>query len=362
MGRTLRSSGNDICIQYNRLIAVSVRDLQYPALAFTGHLIVCIDAVNAVKQIHHTSVNIRLVTEVEIIGSCPKCGRPNRSRRSDCLYCGSLLRAATNEDGAEQNEFWIVVKVDHDNAAGLDAIAEFAKQDPAAARSAFASGCWLPLTAARSRPAAESITSRLAENLVDVRIFDDNDLLPSAAPMRLTGIDDDLAEFRARAPGDLESLPALVADTRLVVHGTLRTAAVERTERRTSSGRQLLNETTANSDEAVLDLFLGPDDDWYRIRPVGFDFSCLGDERTLIAADNVRKLGAKLAQTGPDAVLDTNFDRSRRWLESVWPSDSSIAAAGFERSSFGKPKLNSVERRDNLSQFTRYSRMIAFVR
>lgn len=192
---------------------MSVRDLQYPALAFTGHLIVCIDAVDAVKQIHHTSVNIRLVTEVEIIGSCPKCGRPNRSRRSDCLYCGSLLRAATNEDGAEQNEFWIVVKVDHDNAAGLDAIAEFAKQDPAGARSAFVSGCWLPLTAARSRPAAESITSRLAENLVDVRIFDDNDLLPSAAPIRLTGIDDDLAEFRAAHPAIsacLLSSPTLV--------------------------------------------------------------------------------------------------------------------------------------------------------
>jgi hypothetical protein len=119
----------------------------------------------------------------------------------------------------------------------------------------------------------------------------------------------------------------------------------------------LLDETSITSDEAVLDIYFVDDSLGYRINQSGFDFSCLGEDKGLLAAENMQRLLAQLKKKAPDLTVVDNYDDVRHPLGSVWDVEYRNDSQGFKYSGLGRVEFGRVASTSNLNQFTRYSRL-----
>jgi hypothetical protein len=95
----------------------------------------------------------------------------------------------------------------------------------------------------------------------------------------------------------------------------------------------------------------------YRISANSFDFSCLGSEKGLLAAENLSRLVRTFRARASKAEYDDSFNSMRMALESVWPSEQQNASSGWRRERPGKYSIGSVTERNNEMQFLRYSQM-----
>ena len=95
----------------------------------------------------------------------------------------------------------------------------------------------------------------------------------------------------------------------------------------------------------------------YRVFTSGFDFSCLGDEKGLLASDNLKRLTSKLASLSSNAKLVHEYRSVRQSLGSVWEPEIRRDTKGLQRTGFGKREFGSVMTTSNLEQFTKFSRL-----
>jgi hypothetical protein len=89
----------------------------------------------------------------------------------------------------------------------------------------------------------------------------------------------------------------------------------------------------------------------------GFDFSCLGNEKALIATENIGRLQRMLASYAVKAQLDDSYQRVRGLLELAWSTQPETQSSGWRRERPGKLSVGIATIRSNESQFTRYSRL-----
>jgi hypothetical protein len=144
----------------------------------------------------------------------------------------------------------------------------------------------------------------------------------------------------------------------LLVAGRISRREIEIEERR---GRRAQGEVVETrefyADESVLDLYMTEPGCNWRIKADGFDYTCLGAQKSLLAAENFARLCATLSQRATTAVFDDAYTRLRHLLQAAWPVAEQTSAGGLRRDGPGRLRTESVTSVNNETQFTRYGRL-----
>src|SRR6185369_5766611 len=118
----------------------------------------------------------------------------------------------------------------------------------------------------------------------------------------------------------------------LIVTGRLFVRRVEIQERKTRRAEnEIVQSSEFSSDEAVIDFYTSTHSQTWRISANGFDFSCLGSKKALIANENISRLQDVLATNAPHATVDESYKRLRHTLDLVWSSQQETHSSGWRR-------------------------------
>jgi hypothetical protein len=148
----------------------------------------------------------------------------------------------------------------------------------------------------------------------------------------------------------------------LLVSGRIVEKRVEVKEVKSRGGEnELLNTSELFSDEAVIDLYASGYSETWRIQANGFDFSCLGAEKSLLASENIGRLQTQLAANATNARFDDSYNRLRPLLDLVWGAEQETKSSGWRRERPGKLSIGMATIHTNESQFTRYSRLLFYL-
>jgi hypothetical protein len=299
---------------------------------------------------------------------CDGCNRANPPNRLNCIYCGAALAISPDVaagvtpslrklESFERGFNVVVTKVqttDH-----IVKIGRLLSSEPASFLAILEAKTPLPLARVESETDAECLLSRLNELGVISQVVTDVDLAAERPPIRLSGIDLGaesltLTDFNT---GRTTTIPK--TDLVLIVTGTITHARIDSLEKKRRRGKQtkVLEESSTTSDEQLVDLYSSQDPIGFRVHLTGFDFSCLGARKGMLAAENMRLLAALLVDTCPNAKLVNNYDSIRDELGDVWGVESRKDTKGLLRIRVGKHEFGSVASTNNLLQFTKYSRL-----
>lgn len=220
----------------------------------------------------------------------------------------------------------------------------------------------VPVARAATAHDATLLVQRLARCGLRTLILSDTQLAPLHPPRRA----------RALAPsgeylevwGYDPSAPFRIArtDISLVVFGALRFRQVlarEAASRRAKVEREEI--CTTDEEVSVIDFFGPTLATHVRIRADGFDYSCLGAGRSLLAAENHARLGDWLLNSvGGGVVVNRDFRAVARALEPIWGLTKTSSRQPFKRAGVGKVAAETTEYVDNERQFTCFARSLFF--
>jgi hypothetical protein len=288
----------------------------------------------------------------------------------NCLYCGATLpvteqSAALRRPALRKLEEWeqgfnVVLHPPPETPAPetIEELAALLKLDAARLSGMFDADTTLPVARAASEEEAQLIVSRIKARGLEAEVFGDDSLARTPVRVRALGFDEDALVLMESA----EAAPAGVFwdKVALLVSGRIVTRRVEMEERPSKlSGRgRLTDAREVASDEAVLDIYTSDAAcEGFRVMADGFDYSCLGASKGLLARDNFKTLVAELRVRAPRAALDEGYARLRAQLSLAWPAAERNESGGLRRERPGRLNTESVTVVSNEAQFTRYARM-----
>lgn len=300
---------------------------------------------------------------------CGKCARTNPPNRVKCMYCGAELEISAAQAGnikpnLRKLELWEqgfnVIYLPNDeqiDAEKMRQIAQILGGEKEFLQKVFDARKPLPLVRCETAKEAGILQNRLSESGVKTSIVADEALAAETLPTRLRGI-----EFRDKYilltifnTGKIEIIN--LEDLKIIVSGAIFQKAIEATEARKKGTTKILDASETASDEALIDLYTENNANGYRILTKGFDFSCLGAEKGILAHDNLKKLAAKLQTIVPQAKFVDDYLAVRGVLGEVWEVEQRRDSQGLQRQRFGKFDLSSISSSNNSQQFTKYSRL-----
>ncbi|MDT5296153.1 MAG: hypothetical protein QOJ76_3033 [Acidobacteriota bacterium] len=302
--------------------------------------------------------------------ACEECLRANAPTRMSCLYCNAPL-PATEQSAAlrrpvlkkleEWEQGFNVVMLPR---GGLtpEAIAEAAsllRLDAGRLGEIVGAGRALPLARASSSEEAELIMGRLRTLGVAAEVFTDEMLTLQPARVRSLDFEDDALVCRASPGAEPRRVPW--TEVALLVTGRIVTRRVEVAERKTRLGSrsETVETREISSDEVALDIHAASvgETAGCRIMSSGFDYSCLGEGKGLLAVENFNALVATLRVRAQSAVFDEEYGRLRPLLSDVWPPAERNESLGLRRERPGRFNTEAVTTVSNERQFTRYAQM-----
>lgn len=293
----------------------------------------------------------------------------NPLTRTSCIYCGIDLEL----DDDQRREMRPVLRKIEDYEPGFNLIfvptedkadhsasalvAEMLRLDRDETLELLRSPHPIPLGRAAKENEATVVAEKLGAAGLGILVIGDGELAFNSPPKRLRGI-----EFVGGAilpllfnPADGSPPPSAVE---LIVTGTIVRREVSSSEKRVRGGdNRVLDSAEIGTDERVLDVYVEGDPSGFRIRENGFDFSCLGSSKKMLASENLPLLTEKLRLEFPSAAFVDSYGKMRRHLGHAWPVDETASSKGFERKSFGGYARLRTVATDNEAQFTRFSRL-----
>lgn len=300
---------------------------------------------------------------------CEKCGRANPPTRASCIYCGTAFAykeetASVRRPSLRPLEVWeqgysnIVFPASSEPAAAaITSAADFLRFEPADLERIFASEFPVPVALTASAEEAQLIGRRLQDLGFETMAVSDSDLgITERHIDRVRAIHSDERELSlVLGVGDKE-VNLQWSDVSLLVRGRLTRKNVAVKERKLG-GRdsEILDATETYSDDEVLDVYTRKSIEGFRINAGGFDFSCLGSRKGLLARDNFTQLIEFFGEKSKEHVLDDSYRRVRQMLELVWPSEKQTESRGWRRERIGKVTVDAIAASNNEHQFTRYS-------
>lgn len=298
---------------------------------------------------------------------CEACKRKNPPNRLKCMYCGGGLAvkaefADTISPISRKLEAWEkgfnVILRSAESDADKQKAATLLQVELAMVEAVLSAGTPLPLARVESSKEAELLISRLGDLGFNCSIVTDESLNADDLPVRASGTDMSdgvisVIDFNTR---EVTAIPA--DELALIVTGMLSKSKVDLIEKKGRGGKtKLLDETETASDEAVIDIYSRSDPKGFRINLAGFDFSCLGESKGLLASENIRRLAVVLKENAPNARLVSDYVSIRHTLADVWEIDTRRDPKGRQRAGFGKVEFGSVASTSNVRQFTKFSRL-----
>jgi len=218
-----------------------------------------------------------------------------------------------------------------------------------------------PLLVARTHEKADKTVSTLREEGIEGLLITDEDLQLSVGNRTIRALELTDEGLMGLPVSSAARLPARWDELRLVVIGRLQTHRSEVEERRRRGGLKPIARREVADDESVLDLYVTSSAAGWRISASNFDFSCLGDRKTLTAFDNFRAL-INLLRERSAIEIDESYLRMRPLLADVWALQQQTRKGAWRRSGAGKYDMSTVTTTDNETQFNNYSRLLWFLK
>lgn len=300
--------------------------------------------------------------------TCGKCSRTNPPNRAACVYCGADLNVEELLSGSiklnlQPPEPWedgftiAFVGSDRPEAGIVARAAEILQLDADATSQLAAPNIPVPVAYLRSLSEAHIVASRLTEIGFPCAITGDDLLIPRRPPSRLRSIEftDGGAAFLDFNTGSRFEFAE--TDRMLLVNGMIAKTKSETTAKRSKRSMKITDAAESVNDEPVLDVYPPSDVFGFRVRPSGFDFSCLGDRMRKTGAENIQILAQEIADRFPNTKVVDFYRSLRSALDNIWPVGESNRASSVSRASFGGVRVHRVSVIDNSEQFNRFSRL-----
>ena len=301
--------------------------------------------------------------------TCDECLRANPPTRINCLYCSvplpktessaRLRRPILKRPEKHQlgyNTIFLPVGEGFSAAAIREAAALLKLKEPDLERI-LAEGVPLPLARTASLEEADLILDRLQE--LGFRVVTQVDE-GSVRRVKSMAFDESQLVINSGHPKDEVAVPwsniLLLVPARLIEK---RVEVKEVKSRRAEN--EILDASEFFNDETVIDIYLSTHSETWRVSASGFDFSCLGSEKALIATENMTRLQRRLVAQATNAHLDDSYNRLRPVLDLVWSPEQETKSSGWRRERPGRMSLGMATINSNESQFTRYSRLLYYV-
>lgn len=301
---------------------------------------------------------------------CRKCARTNPPTRLNCFYCAAELELSEAQSrflkpNLRRLENWekgfnliLTNKRNDFDQSKSSEVAKILKFDEDSLKKLIETEKSLPLARVESRKEAEIIQNLLAEFNFQTSIVSDVDLSIEKPLRRLRSIEFSIDKIILTLFNLNETVEIAQNDLALIVTGAVFERRVESTEKRVKKGdNKILQATETASDELLIDIYDRQETVGYRIFAKGFDFSCLQAEKGILAAENLKKLARKLREFAPESKFDDDYLKIREALGNVWQVEEKNDSQGVKREVFGSFHLENVTTINNLSQFTKYSRL-----
>lgn len=319
--------------------------------------------------------NLLVTTEnpafsVDEMIACSRCQRSNPPTRLKCLYCGAELelneaQTAHLKPNLRKMEAWekgfnliYLPEETNLNEAEIKEIGKLTRLEKDDLQNVFEAKKPLPLARAESEKEAEIVKERLRELGVETFVVPDEALAAEKPPRRLRRLEFSGDKIVLILFNEDEIREIGREDLSLIVSGAVFMRKVEATEKRVRKGEnKILKTIEMASDETLIDIYSRADSIGYRIEQKGFDFSALGAEKGILAAENMRKLIEKLQEFAPEAKFVDDYLKIRHVLGKVWEIEQRTDSQGLKRERFGRFNLGNLTTVNNLAQFTKYSRL-----
>lgn len=305
--------------------------------------------------------------QAEEMLNCETCGRSIPPNRARCLYCGAAVRltveqAANVRPSSRKLEPWetgwnvVIGRAAGINEAATIGLARLLGISEEELNAIASSPAPLPIARYETEVEARSIQQRLSE--LGAVTVSDKELVLSGPPPRLRGIEFDDQEATLLLFNNDEIARVNREDICLLVLGRLVKREVATSEmRKRDAEKQIKDSAESAEDESVIDLYSRSDAVGWRIHATGFDFSCLGAEKKMLAVENMLALINKLRQFFSGAKFDEDYLQCRAALARVWPLEEAADAKGVQRGGVGKYAVNMVTTTNNRLQLDKYSRL-----
>jgi hypothetical protein len=219
----------------------------------------------------------------------------------------------------------------------------------------------LPLPVARtaSREEAELVDERLRDLGLRSLMLSDHDLgLSDNAVKRVKSMIFEDEYLVIQQSGAAEETIVQWTDIVLILPARVFETRFEMTERMTRKPeKEIVDTSEFFRDEAVIDFYTSANASTWRVSANGFDFSCLGDEKALVANENIGRLQRLIAVKAVNAEVDDSYRRVRNVLEFAWAMQPETQSSGWRRERPGKLSVGMATTKSNEMQFTRYSRL-----
>jgi hypothetical protein len=223
----------------------------------------------------------------------------------------------------------------------------------------------LPLPVARtsSREEAELVGERLRDLGMRSLMLSDHDLgLTDDAVKRVKSMIFEDEYLVIQQSGATEETMVQWTDIVLILPARLFETRFEVTERMTRKPeKEILDTSEFFRDEAVIDFYTSEHAFTWRVSANGFDFSCLGDKKAMVANENIGRLQQLIVAKAVNAELDDSYRTVRNVLEFAWAMQPETQSSGWRRERPGKLSVGMATTKSNESQFSRYSRLRYYV-
>lgn len=293
--------------------------------------------------------------------ACEQCGRQNPPNRLNCLYCAKGLAVAGRVEKVAFRQLepwekgWNVV-ISKLPAADMGRIADVLSGDREVFRQLAMSDIAFPGARVENREQAETLAKTVSSIGAHACVISDKELEGEWPPVRLSNLEIETGlvavDFNTRGRAYIPP-----EDVALIATGTIETSRTDTLEKRRRGKAEPLNEVATTADEACIDVYSRKDPRGFRIQMSGFDFSCLGTKKAMLASENMKRLVVLLADSFPQAKLVTVYDDIRPQLSSIWPEETSKDHKGLVFAGLGKREFGKSESINNLTQFTKFSRL-----
>lgn len=301
---------------------------------------------------------------------CAKCARTSPPTRAKCFYCGAELELSESQNqllkpNLRKLEIWekgfnvvYVPGAQKTDEQKLSAAIGLLKLETEVLQKLFAAEKPLPLARVETEKEAEIIRKNLAGSSIETVVLSDENLAVEKPPHRLRGIEIFDAKLALILFNQDEVVDVQNEDLTLVVSGAIFQKKIEAIEKRGKKGEtKILQSSETASDEVLIDVYTRQNKNGFRIMGKGFDFSCLAEEKGILAHENMKKLVRKFREIAPQIKIVDDYLSLRENLGNVWEVELRNDSLGLTRESFGKFNMGNVTTANNQAQFTKYSRL-----
>jgi hypothetical protein len=302
---------------------------------------------------------------------CDECLRANPPTRANCLYCAATLPHTESTINLQKPALRPLEKWEHGynnillppvanlTAAALADAADLLRLRVEDLSRILGAATPLPLARAATLDEAQLVQRRLSLLGISSNIMPDGEAgTDGTGGLKVRALEIDESGIFAYQTLETPFTHVAWSDVMLLVTGRVIIKRVELKERKGKRDEgNILDSSEFVTDETFVDVYARRQSMPYRIAANSFDFSCLGSNKGLLAAENIITLLQLLRSHAPEAEYDDAFNSLRKILEPVWPSEKQNESLGWRRDRPGKYSVGSVMEVSNQMQFSRYSRL-----